>query len=152
MARIAVEVEKSRSDIHITPMNVMSTKISAYLSKSAVEASIELNCKAIIADTSTGRTIRNVAGYRGRKVIFAQCYDPRVVRELALSFGVHANYIPEGRTHNFIIHGLGTLLKKKLLNKSDKVVVLGGNFEWTQSASFIEVSTAGNMLELLHKS
>jgi len=152
MARIALEVEKSRSDIHVTPMLVMSTRTSAYLSKSAVEASIELDCKAIIADTSTGRTIRNIACYRGRKPIFAQCYDTRVVRELALSFGVYADQIPEGKTYNFIIHALNTLLDRKLLEKSDKVVVLGGNFEWTQSASFIEISTVGNMLELLHSS
>jgi pyruvate kinase len=152
MSRIALEVEKSRGDIHDTPMLVMSTKTSAYLSKSAVEASLELDCKAIIADTSTGRTIRNVAGYRGRKVVFAQCYDRRVVRELALSFGVYADFIPEGKTHNFITKALTSLLERKLLQKSDKVVVLGGNFEWTQSASFIEISTVESMLELLHKS
>ncbi|HJZ40773.1 MAG TPA: pyruvate kinase [Bacteroidales bacterium] len=151
MARIALEVEKSRSDIHYTPMLVMSNKTSAYLSKSAVEASLELDCQAIIADTSTGRTIRNVAAYRGRKVIFAQCYDQRVVRELALSFGVYADHIQEGQTYNFIVQALNNLLSKGLLKKSDKVVVLGGNFEWTQSASFIEISTVGNMLGLLHK-
>jgi pyruvate kinase len=152
MARIAQEVEKSRSDMHVTPMLVMSTSTSAYLSKSAVEASLELDCKVIIADTSTGRTIRNMACYRGRRIIFAQCYDKRVVRELALSFGVYADHIPEGTTHNFIVHALNSLMKRKLLERSDKVVVLGGNFEWTQSASFIEISTVGNMLELLHKS
>jgi pyruvate kinase len=152
MSRIALEVEKSRSDMHVTPILVMSTRTSAYLSKSAVEASLELDCKAIIADTSTGRTIRNIACYRGRKLVFAQCYDRRVVRELALSFGVYADFIPEGKTHNFIIHALNTLQNRKLLEKSDKVVVLGGNFEWTQSASFIEISTVGNMLELLHSS
>jgi pyruvate kinase len=151
MSRIAVEVEKSRSDIHPTPMLVMSTKTSAYLSRSAVEASIELDCKAIIADTSTGRTIRNMACYRGRKIIFAQCYDKRVVRELALSFGVYADSLPEGKTYNFIIQSLNLLMKRNELQKSDKVVVVGGNFEWTQSASFIEISTVGNMLELLHK-
>jgi len=152
MTRIALEVEKSRSDIHSTPMLVMSTKTSAWLSRSAVEASIELDCKAIIADMSTGRTIRNMACDRGRKLIFAQCYNKRVVRELALSFGVYADHMPEGTTHNFIIHALNLLLKRKILDKSDKVVVVGGNFEWTQSASFIEISTVGNMLELLHKS
>ena len=152
MARVGLEVEKSRSDMHVTPMLVMSTRTSAYLSKSAVEASIELDCRAIIADTSTGRTISNIACYRGRKVVFAQCYDKRVVRELALSFGVYADLIPEGKTYNFIIHALKTLLSRKMLEKSDKVVVLGGNFEWTQSASFIEISTVGNMLELLHTS
>jgi pyruvate kinase len=151
MARIAAEVEKSRSDIHHTQMVIMSTKTSAYLSKSAVEASLELDCQAIIADTSTGRTIRNVAGYRGRKVVFAQCYDKRVVRELALSFGVYADHIMEGRTYNFIVQSLNNLLKKEFLKKTDKVVILGGNFDWTQSATFIEISTVENMLELLHK-
>jgi pyruvate kinase len=152
MSRIAHEVEKSRSNMHVTPMLVMSTRTSAYLSKSAVEASIELDCKAIIADTSTGRTIRNIACYRGRKPVFAQCYDKRVVRELALSFGVYPDYIPEGTTHKFIIYALNNLLERKHLEKTDKVVVLGGNFEWTQSASFIEISTVQNMLELLHRS
>jgi pyruvate kinase len=152
MSRIAQEVEKSRSDMHVTPRLVMSTQISAYLSKCAVEASLELDCSAIIADTSSGRTIRNMACYRGRKIVFAQCYDQRVVRELALSFGVYANLIPPGATHNFIVHALNLLLDNHLIEKSEKVVVLGGNFEWTQSASFIEISTVENMLELLHKS
>ncbi len=151
MSKIALEVEKTRTDIHPTPMLVMSTKTSAWLSRSAVEASIELDCRAIIADTSTGRTIKNMSCYRGQKVIFAQCYDKRVVRELALSYGVYADHIPEGNTHNFIIYALNLMLERHELEKSDKVVVVGGNFEWTQSASFIEISTVGNMLELLHK-
>ena len=122
-----------------------------YLSKSAVEASLQLNCKAIIADTSKGRTIRNVAGYRGRKPIFAQCYNRRVMRELALSFGVYADYLEEGRTHRFIVESLNKHLKNGLLKKKDMVVVLGGNFVWTQSASFIEISTVENLLGLMHK-
>lgn len=152
MDRIALEVEKTRGDIHETPMLVMSNKTSAYLSKSAVEASILLNCKAIIADTSKGRTIRNIAGYRGRKPVFAQCYDKRVVRELALSFGVYADYLEEGRTHKFIVESLNKYLRTGVLKKKDMVVVLGGNFVWTQSASFIEVSTVENLLGLMHKS
>jgi pyruvate kinase len=151
MSRIALEVEKDRSDMNNTPMLVMSTRTSAYLCKSAVEASIELDCKAIIVDTTSGRTVRNIAGYRGRNIVFAQCYDRRVARELALTYGVYADPIPEGKTHNFIIYALNSLLKSNQLQKTDKVVVLGGNFEWTQSASFIEISTVDNMLELLHK-
>lgn len=150
MARIAEEVEKSRGDIHQTPMLVMSNKTSAYLAKSAVEASLYLDCMAIIADSTTGRTIRNVAGYRGRRVIFAQCYNKRVVRELALSFGVYADCISEGQKHNFIVEALNNLQKRGLLEKTDKVVVLGGNFEWTQNASFIEISTVENLLGLPH--
>jgi hypothetical protein len=57
----------------------------------------------------------------------------------------------EGSTHSFIIQSLNNLLERQLLQMSDKVVILGGNFEWTQSASFIEISTVENMLNLLHK-
>jgi pyruvate kinase len=66
MAKVAKEVEKSRGDINETDPTILSTEISAYLTRSAVEASISLNVRAIIADTSSGRTIRNMAGYRGR--------------------------------------------------------------------------------------
>jgi pyruvate kinase len=149
MAKIAVEVEKSRGDIHKTPLFIASSRTSAYLSKSAVEASIELDCKAIIADTTTGRTIRNAAGFRGRKVIFAECYDKRVMRELALSFGVYAYYVEGGKSHKFIPQALNTLLKDGLLNYEDKVVVMGGNFDWDQGATFIEISTVRNLLRLV---
>lgn len=150
MSRIAEEVEKSFKDIHKTPMVIMSNKTSAYLSKSAVEASILLECKAIIADTSRGRTIRNVAGYRGRKPIFAQCYDKRVMRELALTFGVYADFLEEGRTHGFIIESLKKSLNNGTLQKNDLVVVLGGNFIFSQNASFIEINTVENLVGLMH--
>jgi pyruvate kinase len=88
-----------------------------------------------------------VAGYRAEG--FAQCYDKRVVRELALTFDFYADHIR--KNYHIIVQALNNLLSKGLLQKSDKVVVLGGNFEWTQSASFIEISTVGNMLGLLHK-
>ena len=151
MNRIALEVEKTRSLMHETPLVVMSNKTSAYLSREAVEASIALDCKAIIADTSKGRTIRNMSCYRGMKPIFAQCYSKRVMRELALCFGVYADYLEEGRTHRFITVALNNYVEKGILSLQDKVVVLGGNFVWTQNASFIEISTVENMLTLMHR-
>lgn len=152
MNRIAVEVEKTRSAMHHSPLVVMSNKTSAYLSREVVEASIELDCKAIIADTSNGRTIRNISCYRGMKPVFAQCYSKRVMRELALCFGVYADYLEDGRTHRFIIVALNNYVARGELDLQDMVVVLGGNFVWTQSASFIEISTVENMLTLIHRS
>ena len=64
---------------------------------------------------------------------------------------VYADHIQEGPTYYFIVQSLKSLLERQLLKKSDMVVILGGNFEWTQSASFIEISTVENMLNLLHK-
>jgi len=83
--------------------------------------------------------------------VFAQCYNKRIVRELSMSFGIYADHIKEGPTYSFIIQSLNNLLDRKILHKSDMVVVLGGNFEGTQSASFIEIGTVEKMLNLLHK-
>ncbi len=147
MSRVAREVEKSCSDMHETPIMVLSTQISAYLTKSAVEASIRLKAKAIIADTTSGRTVRNMAGYRGRKIIHAMCYNPATVRLLALSFGVYPEYIEESQdSRAFARMALDKLVRKKKLNAGDIVVILGGNFGRVHGASHLEISTVENLI------
>ncbi len=148
MSRIAQEVEKSRSDIHKTPLVILSTHTSAYLTKSAVEASIELNAEAIVADTTTGRTVRNIAGYRGKKVIYAQCYNKRIVRELSLSFGVYPFYLNISDTKPLSKEALSLLLEKGFLRKEDMVVIVGGNFGQTHGASHIEIIRVETLLSL----
>ena len=146
MAKVAKEVEKTRSEFHNTPVTILSSEISAYLAKSAVQASLKLNAKAIIADTTTGRTIRNLAGYRGKRIIYAQCYSQRTVRELALCFGVMPSFIEPEEQHEFVTNGLNKLLKKGKVKKEDRVVVIGGNFGRSHGASFIEISTVENLI------
>lgn len=145
MATIAKEVEQSRGDYHKTPIVVVSSKTSAYLTKSAVEASIKLDAKVIIADTTTGRTMRNMAGFRGRKPVYVQCYNQRVVRELALSFGMFGQYLESHNINEFIQVSLNQLMAKGEVTKDDRVVVIGGNYGETHGASFIEISTVENL-------
>jgi pyruvate kinase len=147
MSTIALEVEKSRGDFHKTPIVILSSRTSAYLSKSAVEASIKLDAKLIIADTTTGRTIRNMSGFRGRKAIYAVCYNKRVMRELALSFGIFAHYMETNNSNDFIKTSLLQLYEKKILNKDELVVILGGNYGFAYGASFIEISTVENLFK-----
>jgi pyruvate kinase len=152
MAKVAKEVELSRNDMHDIPSVVLSTNISAYLSRSAVEASIKLDAAAIIADTSTGRTIRNMAGFRGRKPIYAMCYDKKTARALSLSFGVFPSYFePQDSAEMFIEQALKKLLKKKELKESDIIVVLGGNFGRHHGASHIEISSVANLSHKVEK-
>jgi len=141
MARVAAEVEKSRSDIHETPIVVLTNERSAFLTKTAVEAALRLGARAIIADTSSGNSIRNMAGFRGRKPVFAHCYDWHVVRQLALSFGVFAEYIEKTTdSRDFVHRALTSHLKSGALRKDDLVVVIAGNFGDSYGASFIEIS------------
>ena len=145
MATIAKEVEKSRGDYHKTPITVLSSKTSAYLAKSAVEASIKLDAKVVIADTSTGRTLRNLAGFRGRKPVYCQCYNERVMCELALSFGIFAHYMEADKGNDFINVSLNQLEKMKEIKSDDRVVAIGGNFGISHGASFIEISSVENI-------
>jgi len=141
MARIAAEVEKSRSDIHDAPTVVLTNERSAFLCKTSVEAALTLDVRAIIADTSSGNSIRNMAGFRGRKPVFAHCYDRRVVRRLALSFGVFAEYLERTATsHEFVHRALVSHLEAGTLAGDDLVVVMAGNFGESFGASFIEIS------------
>lgn len=146
MAKVAEEVEISRSDFHHAPETTLSTDISAHLCKSSVKASLMLNCKAIIADTGTGRTLRNIAGYRGRKLVYALAYSRRTVRELALSFGVDAYYVDRRDQNNFKKETLERLVQDEKLNLEDRIVVLGGNFGQSHGASHIEISTVDNLI------
>ncbi len=146
MANIAKEIESATPPIKETLHLIINDEITAFLAISAVKASIELNSKAIIADTSTGRTVRALAAYRGDKIIFAQCYAKRVMRELSLSYGVNPNYsVMNETTEAFLRDALNALEKEYKLRKSDRVVVLAGNFGPSHGPSFIEVSTAENL-------
>ncbi|MEA3316606.1 MAG: pyruvate kinase [Bacteroidota bacterium] len=148
MTKIALEVESSKDHINNIPDLVINTKVSAYLSKSAVEASIYLNAKAIIADSMSGRTIRSLSAYRGLRPIYAQCYSKRTVAEMALSYGVFADFMkPTGTSHEFLLDALNRLLKKQTFEKNDTIVVIAGNFGRSYGASFIEVGTVNNLIE-----
>lgn len=140
MARVAVEVEKSRSDIEDVPTVVLTTERSAFLTKTAVEAALKLGARAIIAESSSGSSIRNMAGFRGRTPIFAHCRDRRVARQLALSFGAFARHIDEtSDSQDFIHRALTAHLQSGELREEDLVVVIAGNFGDSFGKSFIEI-------------
>ena len=88
-----------------------------------------------------------MSAFRGRKPIYAVCYNKRVMRELALSFGIFPTYMESNTPNEFIREGLIKLYEDKLLQKNDIVVVLGGNYGLSHGASFIEISTVENLFK-----
>lgn len=148
MSKIAAEVEKSKEQFLDINTVVLHCEVSAFLTKAAVEASVNLNVSAIIADTISGRTVRNLSGYRGQKPVYAVCYSTRTMRELALSYGAYPYHMERKPTsHEFIREILEQLLKEKKLSYSEMVVVIAGNFGVHHGASYIEAGTIGNLLE-----
>ncbi len=144
MAKIAQEVEDKTSSYMNVPYT-LENKITAYLAKSAVKASLRLNTKAIVADSLTGESIRALAAYRGDNPIYGQIYDQRVMRQLSLSFGVFAEYIPMDITSQDSLNkSICLLLNDKQFKEDDLIIVLAGSFGINQGTSYIEISTADN--------
>jgi pyruvate kinase len=147
MANVAREVEKTKESINDIPIEVINNEISAFLIKAAVEAAVNLSARAILADSMSGRTIRSLAAYRGNRMIWAKCYDRRVVRELMLSYGVRANYMePTETSHDFVRLAGDSLLNDGVIEKLDLLVVIAGNFGHNTGASYIEIGTVENLI------
>ena len=152
MSRVAKEVENSKDPFNDIPSIVINNPISAYLCKAAVKGSIRLDAKAIIADSTSGRTLRSLAVYRGAKPIFAQCYSKRTMREMALSYGVIANYMePKETSHEFLSEALTNLIENQTFTKDDLLVVAAGNFGRSYGVSFTEIGTLENLMGNLVK-
>ncbi len=147
MTRTVKEAENSMEFALDSKVMPHDNQISVFLSKTAVRSIQKLNTKAIITDTDTGKTARYLSAFRGRTPIYAQCYDTRVMRELALNYGVMADFLDvEQSKKSFIKATLSRLIDLDEITQDDLIVVLAGNFGKKAGPSFVEISTAKNML------
>jgi len=142
MTKVALEVERNKEKFLDIPFMSVTGEISAYLAKVAVKTAFRIGARGIIADTTGGRTIRDMASYRGIKLILAQCYSLRTMREMALSYGVYASYQERRKSvDEFIQIALNNLVKTHNMKDDDIIVVLAGNFSGGSGFSFIEVGS-----------
>ena len=149
MAKIAAQAEKDKleeNDIRI-PLDENSNDVTAFLAKQAVKATSKLKIRAIITDSYSGRTARNLAAFRGKYPVLAICYKEKTMRHLALSYGVEAIYMPElANGQEYYFAALRRLLKEGRLQPSDMVGYLSSGKEGTQT-SFLEINVVEDALK-----
>ena len=143
MSKVAMEVEKNKEKFRNIPYVVEAAgNISGYLAKVAVKTALRLNTKGIIADTAFGRTIRDMAAYRGFNLVLAQCYSQRTMRELALSYGVYADFQENSKSvDHFVQTAFKKLSKEYAINDNDIFVLLSGNFKEGKGFSGVVVGS-----------
>lgn len=148
MVKIAAQAEKDKlgeNDIRI-PLSDESTDVTAFLAKQAVKATSKLKIRAIITDSYSGRTARNLAAFRGKFPVLAICYKEKTMRHLALSYGVEAIYMPElANGQEYYFAALRRLLKEGRLNEDDMVGYLSSGKAGTKT-SFLEINVVGDVL------
>jgi len=148
MSDIAIDIESNTNTFRELPPLVISTQTSAFLVKSAVKAGCELPVKAIVTDTTSGRTVRALAAFRGNNPIYAQCYSKQTMRKLALSYGVYVDFMePQKTSHEFLQATLKKYSKKKIFDKDNLILVIAGNFNRSKGANFIEIGTVKDLME-----
>ncbi len=149
MSKIAEEAEKTKlSENNIRVLDDEDgLTTTAFLAKQAVKAITKLNVRAIITDSYTGRTARNIAAYRGDCPVMPICYIERTMRELALSYGLHPIYQPEKTaSHEYLCNGLNRLLKKGWLKEDETIAYIGGVFGMDCGSTFLEINRVDTML------
>jgi pyruvate kinase len=147
MTKIALEVENSHEPFYDLNLENITAPVAAVLARGMVEATSSLPVKAIVFDTRTGRTGRYISSFRPKVPVYAMCYSPSVMRELALSYGLNPYLIELYDTKDdFIKSSVKRLLKDKCFNRKDMIGVIGGSFGPSAGATFMEISTAINMI------
>lgn len=144
MHNIAEKVEPDRDRREL--MVPLKTDIPAYLAQSAIRAARELKPNAIVTSSTTGKTGRYLAAHRSFYPVFVMCHSMRVVREMALSFGIHP-YFLEMKKNKMKIQkaAILELINRKIIAMKDLIIYVGGRFGEDAGASFIEISSADRL-------
>jgi pyruvate kinase len=147
MHRIANEVEPDRDKQYNVILPPANKEIPAYLAHSAMRTAKDLYPKAIITSTTTGKTARYLAAYRSDIPVYAKCHSDRVVRELALSFGIIPTFLEMKKNRRKIQKAaIKSLTNDNTLQPEDLIIYVGGRFGEDCGASFIEISTVDKIL------
>lgn len=142
MTRILLETERTASKLfaRIDEIEAPRDAVSAYLVKTALQSPSKLPIRAIICNTATGRSPRMCAAYRGSVPIYAFSYNPGVVRQLTLSYGVcplHRDY--QENFTDLVQVPVKRLLEDKKIDPDDLVVFLGRHSLTDQSSDFCSI-------------
>ena len=160
LTQVARESERSKlseNDIRV-PFMQDDREVTSFLAKQAVKSAAKLKTKAIVTDSHTGRTARVLAAFRGSRPVFAMATSERLARELALSYGVWAEYQPGQGIENtkesrraYFEDAIRKLIDYKMINKEDRVAYIGGSFGQTGGTTYLDINEAGKILEARDK-
>ena len=151
MASIIEQAEKDKmheNDI-ILPLNENSS-VTEFLARNAIKATELLSVKGIITDANTGKTARILSSHRGPNPVIAICNNEKLVRQLALSYGITPIYQHDKMNlREQYIKSLQMLLQKGFITKEDKIAYLGGSFGEKSGSTFLEINNVKDLIILI---
>lgn len=139
MAKVAEENESTTPPDSNRNLIRINNEITAALARVSVRMTTMLPIKAIVVDTMSGRTARYLSAFRGGLSVYARCYDKRVMRELALSYGIQPYFSVKPSSRDEFMRDIPKMLLERGYRPEDQILVIGGSFGHVRGASFLEV-------------
>ncbi len=128
MARIAEVAERDVDRRSRTlPGGARAMNISDLMCKGAWLAAKELQIRAIVVPTSSGRTALRMSRYRPVVPILVTTPDMSVARKLSLSYGIYSLRTRHyGRMENMIRRSVQMMVEQEFLSEQDLIAVVCG--------------------------
>ncbi|MFA6984370.1 MAG: pyruvate kinase, partial [Sedimentibacter sp.] len=129
MARIALMIESSLNYEELLERKSIGSNhsITDSISYAACKSCLDLNASAIISATASGYTAANVSRYRPVAPIIAATQSERVMRKLALYWGVYTIKIDQLQSTDIIIEkSVEAALKLGYLKDGDLTIITAG--------------------------
>ncbi len=143
MARIAREAETHRPRGWDIESEASPDAIRNYFAHAVAHGCREVPVKAIVADSETGRIARLVSAYRPAVPIYVKSPRIRTVRELALTYGVYAELMPQPTsTDQLVYQSVRSLLADGSIQPEDVVAIVGGTPGLSGSTNFLVINMA----------
>ena len=147
MVRIA---ERTEADIdykkRFRSMSASENKdVTEAISRATCTTAHDLDAKAIITVTKSGRTAREISKFRPECLILGCATHPQVWRQLNLSWGIYPLHIREEQdAFELFDHALKTAMDKEYVEKGDLTVITAGlPLGVVGSSNLIKVQVAG---------
>ncbi|MCL7417318.1 MAG: pyruvate kinase [Halalkalicoccus sp.] len=154
MSSIVREVERSGEYDELREQRVPAPSDSRTegLARAARYLARDLDASAVVAASESGYTARKMAKYRPGVPIVASTPTERVRRQLALSWGVTAQYAPftDQGANDVIDNAVSAALDSGVAESGDTVVVLSGmmtEIEGAGTTNMLKVHVAAETLE-----
>ncbi len=126
MSKIAEETEQrlKKEKLKLYDDEHSVTKVIA---SSVVDASLKLECKNIVACTTSGYTARAISKYRPNCMIIATSQNEKTVRSLVLNYGIYPVLVPNfSNTDDIVNNAIEVSKETCLLTKGDTIIITGG--------------------------
>lgn len=151
MANIAIRTEKCLDYRKMFEMRSSKNEksVTNAISRATCTTAYDLNADAVITATSSGYTAKSVSKFRPKSFIIAATPSERVMRKLALVWGVYPIKVKKTKSTDEVIDvSVQQSLERGYINQGDLVVITAGiPVGVSGSTNLIKVHIVGEILK-----